>query len=506
MLTPLTADRALFTGSAIEVYTSTLSAQAGDEVGIHVSTTAQRFALRVTRWGAEETTVWSRDDIPGEYHPTPDRAWEGCDWPQTLSITIPEDWRSGYYEVTATTAADGVPAEEFRAFFVVRASSPTARILFVLSTNTYAAYNWYGGGSLYTRHDGQPGNEHRVSIHRPWIPGFLLKPDDYDIHTESLLSNINGDDPVLLRNPVSGVPWLTCAAGFGNWERPAAAWLERNGYEVDYAVNTDLEVRPELLSAYRLMLAVGHDEYWSWGMRDTVESFIAGGGNVCFFTGDTSSMQVRLEDGGDTVVAYKDAYREDPVVQAGATHLATNSWSNPEVGRPESRMTGLTIWYAGFSRFHTIALNGPKGFLVYRPEHWIFDDTGVGYGDCIGTNGIILRYELDGCPIRLENGLPFPQSFHDAHPSLEILGMAPAAIEPNDFPNMTLEEGLRQMYALTDPLILEHMEGNHGHAAMAMYVNNGTVFAAGTTDWANGLKGGDPEIEQITRNLIDRLS
>ena len=35
------------------------------------------------------------------------------------------------------------------------------------------------------------------------------------------------------------------------------------------------------------MLSVGHDEYWSWEMRDAVEGFVAAGGNVAFFSGNT---------------------------------------------------------------------------------------------------------------------------------------------------------------------------------------------------------------------------
>ena len=31
------------------------------------------------------------------------------------------------------------------------------------------------------------------------------------------------------------------------------------------------------------------------------------------------------------------------------------------------------------------------------------------------------------------------------------------------------------------------------------------MFTAGTTEWAWGLTDGDPVIERITRNLLDRL-
>jgi hypothetical protein len=33
----------------------------------------------------------------------------------------------------------------------------------------------------------------------------------------------------------------------------------------------------------------------------------------------------------------------------------------------------------------------------------------------------------------------------------------------------------------------------------------GTVITSGSTDWAHGLTGRDPQIEQITANVLDRL-
>jgi hypothetical protein len=39
---------------------------------------------------------------------------------------------------------------------------------------------------------------------------------------------------------------------------------------------------------------------------------------------------------------------------------------------------------------------------------------------------------------------------------------------------------------------------------MGVHEPGGFVFTSGSTDWAWGLTGRDPEIEQITRNLLDR--
>jgi hypothetical protein len=495
--------RQLYSESAIEVYTGTLSARPGDEVTIHVSTSLDRYNLQVARIGQETEVVWSRDDLEGAFYETPvDAARTGCDWPTAVTITIPEDWRSGYYEILATARADDGAEESFRAFVVVRPTAPTSPILLVLSTNTYAAYNFYGGANLYQLFDAETGDAHRVSLRRPWMPGFLWKPEEYDIHTDSLVANMNSVDR-FWRDPEHGVPWLTCAAGWANWERVMVAWLERNGYEVDYAINGDLDADPHALDGYRLVVSVGHDEYWSWNMRDAVESFVARGGNVCFFSGNVAGWQIRHEDDGESLVCYKDDYRDDPVY-ADDPRRATTLWMHRELDRPESRMTGVSILYAGFSRFHTIALNGPRGHLVYRPEHWIFEGSGMGYGDCLGQNGIILRYELDGCPIRMERGLPHPESFHDAPSSFQILGMAPASLEAHEWPP-TLSEYIR-IHGPADPRVADYIGDNRGHAIMGIYTENGTVFTAGTTDWTNGLTGQDPAVEQITRNLLDRLS
>ncbi|MCB1262012.1 MAG: hypothetical protein KDB33_16735, partial [Acidimicrobiales bacterium] len=92
-------------------------------------------------------------------------------------------------------------------------------------------------------------------------------------------------------------PWAG-SAGWPDWEQPFIAWAERQGYAVDVCTNADLEEHPGLLApgTYPLVLSVGHDEYWSSAMRDTVEAHIAAGGNAAFLSGNTSFWQVRHED------------------------------------------------------------------------------------------------------------------------------------------------------------------------------------------------------------------
>jgi hypothetical protein len=56
---------------------------------------------------------------------------------------------------------------------------------------------------------------------------------------------------------------------YARWELPFVAWAEENGYAIDFATNLDLELRPGIVKPYKLLLSLGHDEYWSTPMRDT---------------------------------------------------------------------------------------------------------------------------------------------------------------------------------------------------------------------------------------------
>ena len=57
-------------------------------------------------------------------------------------------------------------------------------------------------------------------------------------------------------------------------------WAEQQGYRLDLASLHDLHFRPEILEAYKCVVFVGHDEYWTWEMRDAVDRYVEAGGGV----------------------------------------------------------------------------------------------------------------------------------------------------------------------------------------------------------------------------------
>ena len=443
----------------IEGYADQLSVVAGDEVALHVSTSEPKFDVDVRRIGANEGDIlWRAPDVPGQAHPIPENASShGAQWPESIRIPIPETWTSGYYHVRFRVSDGGGKfvergrrTAESSCYFVVRSAAPgkDTKILLQLATNTYNAYNNWGGYSLYAYHGRGGLQGHRVSFDRP------------------------------------------PASQFNNWERPFVRWAEQNGIAVDYAVNSDLEFRPEILKNYRLVLSVGHDEYWSAPMRDTLEAFIAQGGNVAFFSGNSVCWQVRSEDNGRALTSWKQNYHQDPVFATGDHSLLTSLWSHHLVNRPENQLTGVGFLWGGYHLSHGQIMDGTGAFTVHRPDHWVFEGTGLSRGDEFGAKNSIVGYECDGAELEWRDGLPYATHRDGTPESFTVLCTAPAKWAPDD---SEWYEGWEN--------------GRVGNATVGLYTSpgGGTVFTVGSTDWAHGLRGGDPEVERITRNVLERL-
>jgi lysophospholipase L1-like esterase len=416
----------------------------GDTVSFRVSCGEPTFDAVIERLGAKVEVVHTERGLKGTRHPIPaDASANGCNWPETWAFAIPKDWRSGYYRVRLTT---GKRFAEM--FFVVRATKPgsTSKILLQLATNTYNAYTNWGGYSLYGYHALDRVQGRRVSFRRPQSSQFHL------------------------------------------WEAHFVRWAEANGHTLEYATNLDLENRPEMLKHYMLVLSVGHDEYWSAPMRDHLEKWIADGGNVAFFSGNTCCWQVRKSEGGDALLCYKQAYRADPLFAKGERKLLSTLWSHHLLGRPENSLTGVGFLHGGYHKSHGQLMDGSGAFTAHRPEHWMFEGTSLKRGEAFGGKYKVVGYECDGCELVWKDGLPEPTHRDGTPRGFTVLATAPAQWHPDDC----------EWYE-------RWTRGHTGHAVIGTYTRGGTVVTVGTTDWARGLQG-DATIQRITSNILRRLS
>lgn len=501
---------------AVEGYPDRLSYLPGEEVAFHCSARVDRFAVEVARIGATREVVWQQADLVGAEQPTPARAYaEGCGWPVTFTLPIPAAWRSGFYEVTLHGAGVNGPEALSQAFFVVRAPiTAKGKILLVLATNTYNAYNKWGGHCLYT------GATH-VSFHRPWERGFVTRPvAAYDGRVAAVAPDGDPEHHQLTNYLAEHKYPLWCASGgWHNWERRFVQWAEANGFQLDYAVNSDLEFHPDVLDGYALLVSMGHDEYWSWAMRDTIDAFVAQGGNHAIFSGNTSFWQVRYADAGRTMICYKGTARtHDPVMGTAEQSRLSDFWSNPLIGRPENLTTGLSFTRGGYVRVGGGVPRSSGAYTIHRPEHWAFAGTGLKYGDQLGLGSYVVGYEVDGCAFTLENGLPVPTHEDNTPPDFTILATSPARLLSqtatySEIPKAIwadpdgpgdLEGVAMGLFGSTAPEQVAKIA--HNHAVIGCFTKGkGTVFNVGSTDWAYGLDH-DGLIQQVTANVLTRLA
>ena len=485
------------------------SVAAGQQVTVHASGPAGVAQLELVRVGAAREVLERREVELRPHGFGPDTDAAGVDWPVVATIPVPAGARSGYHELVLHVAGPDGPAEHV-GYVVVRAARPDPAVpLLVLPTSTWNAYNDVAGTNLYT-------GGVRASFRRPLPPGFLRRPPG-DGGRVTVLGEpdpaMNTHVMYLIENALS--QW-TGSSGWSGWEGPFVAWAERNGVVVHYATSVDLHGRGDVLDGRRMYLSVGHDEYWSWEMRDAVEDFVAAGGNAAFWSGNVAYWQVRFEDGGATMVGYKQRFEDDPAFRDPDPEVrrrTTSIWADTAIGRPETSLTGLSFTRGGYHRIGVRASAGLGGYTVERGDHWSFAGTGLDRGDVLGARSRIVGYECDGCDLAIVAGRVEPTGADGCPPGTVVLATAPASgftrtTAARPVPDDALSEvEFNAWRALGD--VGRAGEIEHGHAVLAVRDGErgaGSVFATGCTEWIWGLVNGDPQVERISRNVLERFT
>jgi hypothetical protein len=282
----------------VDGYASEISVLPGEAVHLHVSTApAAAYRVEIYRLGwygsmggrlidclpsCTTSTQGTTQRVPA---PDPVTGEVRAGWPVTDTITVGKDWTSGYYAARLVLPGGGQPAS---VLFVVKAlPSVRSQILVVASVNTWQAYNTWGGKSLYSNGGRPPANH--VSFDRPWSPGSQGQFFAWGIH--------------LVR------------------------FLEREGYDVSYTTDIDIDRQPDELLKHRLVMVNAHDEYWTKAMRDAYEAARDAGVNLAFMGANNAYWQIRYENDRRTIVAYKS--KTDPVADRSQTTVQFRDLNPP---------------------------------------------------------------------------------------------------------------------------------------------------------------------------------
>lgn len=366
--------------AAIEGYLSHYSILPGQTFSLFTSTGAENFNVAVHKAGEVDELMANYFNVPGKLQQIPEQSWSaGARWQPSLSFKIPEHWHSGIYTITLSTSNDTKLLN-----FVVKPSEPATQssILLLDNATTQAAYNNWGGKSLY-EHNSNEGRARKVSLFRPRQNGSSKK------------------------------------------ELRFVRWADHMGIAIEHASQLDLHYDPQLLSHYQTLVITGHSEYWSKEMRQHFDTFIANGGNAVILSGNTMWWQVRIEDG--QLVCYKNA-DQDPMSQIDPSQV-TDLFHRAPVNNPENNSIGLSFRNGGYVNYgeHYPAEEGYGGYEISLAAHRFLAGTGLLNGDQLGLEVTIVGYEADGALFELKDGLPKVTGEDQTPSNFTILGVSPAS-------------------------------------------------------------------------------
>lgn len=373
-LTRVRVDRDGFRSPWVEGYCSRQSVKAGDTLEVMVSTDPpSHFTMEVFRTGyyggKGARQMQKLGPFAGRKQPTPspgNKSLHECKWERSFVLTIPKDWPSGVYLGRLTTLPDDANAPYWQSYvvFIVRDERP-ADVLFQCSDNTWQAYNrWPNNFSIYTHPKGNQGPWADVSFDRPY-------------GREAQFTGVVNDP-------------LTVGSGeYLPFEFPLAYWLEQHGYDVTYCSNSDM-LTPDRGLKCKVFLSVGHDEYWDLrqfrsvtAMRDAgVSLFFLSGNSVCWVT------PFRASSGG---IENRIIFRGGPY--GGENRYAVDREKDhgpfPERGPDEGLLMGAR---------NVEPVNGGGDWIIVKPEHWMFEGTGIRKGDRIPG---LIGWEYHGDPAKI---------------------------------------------------------------------------------------------------------
>ena len=430
-------------------YANVSSVKQGEEIAFHISNSRSYYEIFIFREGAERELVKTITGLQGALQDVPELGYQdGFGWAPVASFRIPEDWKSGVYVATFSTA-QGLR----EILFVVRPKSPCGSLLLTVATNTYQAYNNVGGKCFYDYISTDRQHAKLVSFDRP------LQAD--------------------------------CLGNFYIWDQFFTSWIDAEGYSVDYCVNGDHDAEPDILTHYKANVRFGHDEYNSRNECLQLQEFVRDGGNLILFGGNCFCQEIELRNNQRQIFCAKPYYHDRPTPERPETSFLNFI--------DDLRQRTIGVFYTSFVHTKT---DDPDVFLApttedwgyYRvcdPDHWVFEGTGLKAGDAFGQEDSIVGVEADAADLVYVDGRPQYTGKDGVSREYRILAIADCLVP--DASHLTRAGNARGIGRC------------YGTVAINETEFKGTVFNAATIEWGHGLYRDDSVVARITRNVLNRL-
>lgn len=368
--------------------------RAGDSVDAYVHS-MEPYSLSLWRYGLEKRQVatfgWFGDHGPEalrQITPDGDYTQRGVHWGSTGYDDPPSGDRlavpdlGGLLFVHAETASGGFVSSPL----IVAPSSPTASVAVLASTNTWNAYNEFGGRSNYLNASGLPARptvNARQDLKRFVRPGIYVEWQPVDSEYPPLSFARPDPDNHIARgaavtDPMPG--FISSSMTAMEWH--LHAWLEREVVAYDTYADAQLHDGTLDLDRYRVLIIVGHPEYWSKEMFRRVSEWIAAGGRLMSLGGNAIDCEVTFEDDSSL------RYLTHVDIQGSVT-------DEPNPGHPYESRFHRTTGHSGGELLGSVwtipGFGTAAPYAVVEPDHWAFAGTGLQAGGEVGQNSLCER-------------------------------------------------------------------------------------------------------------------
>jgi hypothetical protein len=306
--------------------------------------------------------------IPDGYFVEHGVAWDNGFGVHQQRLTTPA--RTGLYYLHAR----GESGAFFSFPLVVAPAQPQAPIAVLASTNTWNAYNPFGGRSNYIMAAKMIEEpivnakfdlpRYKMSDYGEWKHGDRFNPLSFDRPEpyNHVPESVECTDPIEGRQ--------ACHLAPAEWR--VLGWLERQGYAYDLYTDYQLHAGVLDLRGYRVLILSVHPEYWSEEMYRAAKKWVfEQGGRLLYLGGNGLNCKVELLDDGKSM----HCLNEWPAGYESRFHHQVES---------EANLLGVVFSDAG-------AMTAAP-YEVITPDHWVFAGTGLKRRDLFGTKILHQRY------------------------------------------------------------------------------------------------------------------
>lgn len=394
----------------IDGYTGKMSYYQDEPVTAYIKSDRQIDACKLTIYTVNGEVAFSvASPMLIQQMSTDDPAVKGFGYKPTVAFNLPPGTKSGVYLI------------EKKIPFVVK-TKEAVDLVVVYAANTANAYCESGGRSLYSVNN----KPFQVSFQRP-------------IALETF-------SPYCLR------------------------WLEKlEGFTKSYVVDSDLDDW-ESISNAKIIVLVGHNEYWTREGRVNFDRFVDGGGHAVILSGNTMWWQVKYSENRTKLLCFKEVPDPDDLL------TQTKNWDNPQLNYPILSSIGADFPRGGYGLKSD---RGWDGFKIYNPSSPLLEGTGLQKGDVLSCPST----ELDGAPLTGvdADGYPVIDTHKLGFKKIELIGF---------------DKGYRVWETYGTFIVFQKNK------------RSGTVVNMGSCDWCSsrGMGGKDAEkIKKITLNALTKL-